>query len=1447
MQTKRAARKALIHGLCFAPMVVLSLCGAHAETTPPIAATTISAPRLAPRWTTEDGMPPLTAPHGVTALSGRIVTTEGAALQKVQVRNGSSRALTDEQGRFLLTGVSPGTSVMIIDAREVGPNRNTDYGYYEVQVTAVAGETTTLPFKSWLPKIDHAHDVTIASPTTSEVVIKNPDIPGFEFHLPPGAVITGPDHKPVTKIGITPVPVTRTPYPLPTNVRVPMYFTVQPGGATITGDDGQWLGAQVWYPNVDHQLPGARGSFWRYDPYHLGWSIYGVGSVTADGQHVVPDPDTRVYDFTSAMFNPGFTPPASGPPPSPCPAEASCAPPQGPPPPPPCASAASCPPPPSSCVADGSCPPPPPTGCPDANPCGAGHPVDLASGFWVEAHVDLYLNDVLPIILTRTYRQGDPNVQDFGVGMTLNYELYLWSANLYQNADLITPAGGRVHYVRVSPGTGSTDAVYITSSAPGPYFNSKIFWNGNGWTLQRQDGMSYVFSPNAGIEYLQDRYGNRISFTRSGGVATPITTISSSDGRSINLTYTNGVITSATDNIGRTVSYTYDSSRRMQTVTDPDGGITTYTWDTANNRITAVQLPRQNPSGPAAVINSYDSNGRVQTQTLADSTTWHFAYTLDGSGKVIETDVTDPDSNVRKVTFNSSGYWLTDKRAFGSAVEQDFTAVRGGTTPPGACTGNTSANSPTSYLIAETDALGRLSCWTYDSAGSVLTMTKLAGTADQINTTLAYGAFEQITQITDPLSHTTTIGRDSLGRPTSITDALNHVWTISTNSDGTTASITDPLSHLTAFSYDHGDLVTTTDPLGRVTTEYSDAAGRRSRLTDPVANLWNVTFDPAWGRHQTTDPNANTTTINFNGDGLVSAVVDPRNTVGSPIQTQFTYDTKDRLTVRTDALSHTDTITSYDGNDNVLTATDRKGQNVTYTYDALNRISTATYADGHVVSYTWDAGNRLTQIQDTVSSVSNTITRAYDGLDRLKQEQVVQGGTTLGTVNYTYDTASRHATMSVSGQSQVTYTWDNADRLTQVAQGSAIVGFTYDNANRRATLTLPNGIIATYTYDVASQLTQLSYDNGTTNVGTLTYDYDNAGRITSRAGTLFQSVLPAAVATTGYNAGNQLTQWGSASPTYDLNGNLTSDGTNSYTWDARNRLTALTGIASFVYDGSGRRQSLTEGSTTLTSVYDRYDPVQEQSGGSVPANLLTGLGIDERFARTESSSTSTFLVDALGSTVALTDSSASVQTSYGYDPYGVTSTSGPTSDNFYQFTGRQSDGTGLYYYRARYYNPNWGRFISEDPAGFRGGSNLYRYVGNNPASRRDPLGLWTVQIGIGGNVNIGWWAGININGGAGIAFDASGFGGYYYGGLGAYGGSPGASGGVQISASNASTICDLRGPFINGSGTLAAGLGGSIDGFISPDGSVIGGGFTAGGGFEAGGAVTVTGTGVRPF
>lgn len=94
--------------------------------------------------------------------------------------------------------------------------------------------------------------------------------------------------------------------------------------------------------------------------------------------------------------------------------------------------------------------------------------------------------------------------------------------------------------------------------------------------------------------------------------------------------------------------------------------------------------------------------------------------------------------------------------------------------------------------------------------------------------------------------------------------------------------------------------------------------------------------------------------------------------------------------------------------------------------------------------------------------------------------------------------------------------------------------------------------------------------------------------------------------------------------------------------------------------------------------------------------------------------------------LALTNSSGNITTQYGYDPFGNTTGNGGSSTNVFQYTGRENDNNGLYSFRARYYSPTFGRFISEDPIGFDGGdSNLYRYVWNSPTGFVDPLGLWT--------------------------------------------------------------------------------------------------------------------------
>lgn len=167
----------------------------------------------------------------------------------------------------------------------------------------------------------------------------------------------------------------------------------------------------------------------------------------------------------------------------------------------------------------------------------------------------------------------------------------------------------------------------------------------------------------------------------------------------------------------------------------------------------------------------------------------------------------------------------------------------------------------------------------------------------------------------------------------------------------------------------------------------------------------------------------------------------------------------------------------------------------------------------------------------------------------------------------------------------------------------------------------------------------------------------------------------------------------------------------------------------------------TIGGTMTQFLYDGLNPVQELDGASpsnVTANLLTGLGIDERFTRTDSSGAATFLSDALGSTIGLSNSSGAVATSYTYDPFGNVTASGSSNANPYQFTGRENDGTGLYFYRARYYSPTFQRFIGQDPIEFAGGSpNLYSYALNNPVSFRDPSGKILPILIAGGLIGVG--------------------------------------------------------------------------------------------------------------
>ena len=185
------------------------------------------------------------------------------------------------------------------------------------------------------------------------------------------------------------------------------------------------------------------------------------------------------------------------------------------------------------------------------------------------------------------------------------------------------------------------------------------------------------------------------------------------------------------------------------------------------------------------------------------------------------------------------------------------------------------------------------------------------------------------------------------------------------------------------------------------------------------------------------------------------------------------------------------------------------------------------------------------------------------------------------------------------------------------------------------------------------------------------------------------------------------------------------EGTTDLTWDVRNRLVRLVGpgvTASFTYGPFNRRLSKTVNGETTDYLYDFGNIIQESRNGGVVADYLTGLGLDAIFGRTAGGGTNFLHKDALGSVTLLTDGSGGVVNRYFYEPFGQTTVAGG-AENPFQFTGRENDETGLYYYRARYYDPILGRFLSENPIGFSGGdANLYAYVGNNPTNFIDPEG-----------------------------------------------------------------------------------------------------------------------------
>lgn len=1247
------------------------------------------------------------APTGdVGDVSGNVALIDGTPVVGASISFGEQRVKTDGAGHFILKAIKAGHQTLFVDGSSVdGSSASVEggkLGEFVAGVDIAAGTETKLPYRMYMPKIIARDRIRIASPTLSDMVVTHPDLPGLEIRIPKGTVIRDHAGKVVTELSIVPMPVDRAPTPAAGNF--PMYFSLQPGGATVQNVSASGeQGVSVTYPNYSRAPAGASADFYVYRPDN-GWTVYGTGVVTPDGQQVKPESGVRLTYLMSGSY--GLSKDHPG----------------------------------------------------DDNPtkqCGAcsGDPVDLWSGTYFDEDQDIAINDVIPLTLSRLWHDNAYHVLDarmFG-GWRSNYDMYVHSPNADFSAPIVRlPNGNALKFSQIATRAGDTytwqykgdrsrwyGAVLETVS-----YNDRCGAIIECFLLTTTDGTEYQFTnsyPSNGapsqLTFIRDRFHNQLVFSWNAGLLQQIT---SSSGRYIKLAYDSyNNIESAVDNSGRTWRYAYHRKQIpnevcigcgggsggvstgdggqgnyvyfLDAVTYPDGTVKQYTYqdnyvtphDQANDTyaVPGTLLSVTDRNGKLIVTNTYENKtSRVVKQVRADGSSYLFAY-MDSGGVHMRTEVTDPLGQIRAVDLDPvSGYPLAETLASGTPLAQatSYTLTAAG------------------QILSSTDALGRKTAFEYDDLGNITKVTRLAGTSDAVASSTTWDPLFSL-----PLTHTDELGRVTKfayaqGCLSSITDPIGRSTTMACNGQGQPTQITDAAGHVTTFEYDGFDLSKVTDPEGRFVTQRVDSVGRTVASVDAAGRASQRLFDANDRVVTSIAGTGDKTQYTYDAEGHLTDLIRANGA-----KTHYDYNALYMRTSRRDATGNTETW-AYDALGHLSRYVTRGGRATTYSVpDALGRFTGFTDADGNrVTAGPYDAGNRLLRITD---SVSGPILRTFDDLDRLTSE-TADGH----TIAYTYYADGTRKSMTPDGQPTVAYAYDKSSRITSLTQGSELVKFSYDAIGRRASMTLPNRIAATYGYDATGNVTSIGYKaSGGASIGDLTYAYDPSGLRTSVGGSLAPGNLDAATSQASVFDGNALqTSTNGTTLIYDADGNMTFDGSRTYTWNSRGQLTKVSAggsvVTSYTYDALGRRTTVTAGAKTTSFDYDGIDVVAERDGSDV-APVFTGPGIDERYAQGKAGQRSYLLTDAIGSTVATTDQAALITRSYDYAAYGALPDTS-SADNAFQFAGREADSSGLIYMRARYYSPSLRRFLSEDPIREGGGLNSYAYVEGNPTNLIDPFG-----------------------------------------------------------------------------------------------------------------------------
>ncbi len=938
--------------------------------------------------------------------------------------------------------------------------------------------------------------------------------------------------------------------------------------------------------------------------------------------------------------------------------------------------------------------------------------------------------------------------------------------------------------------------------------NKEIFSNGGTLSsLMDRNGNQTSLSYDGSNRLVQVTApaGNSLTFTYgNSSFPAQVTGIQDAVGTIATYTYaTGGYLTSATYADGSVVNYTSDQNGLITNVTDANGKtLESHTYNGSRQGLTSSKA-----NGVDALSLSYGPSGATLTDSLGNVTLYspgqriarrnfigsisgsgcdscggrgNYAYGRDSVGNLVY--VTDPLGHWTGYTNDSNGNVLTKTVALNAQGSSSQTW-------------NYTYNGFGEVLTAS-DPLGRVTTNTYDTNGNLLTTTTPSpstGVAGS-ETTFTYDTKGELLTTTDPRSNRTTVAYTTGGLVSSITDAQSKVTQFQYDPRGNRTAVIDALNQQTSFSYDvMNRLKKITYPTTPSTfTQFAyDYRGRKISATDPNGKLTQYAYDDADRLISVTDPNNGITQYGYDTENNLIGITD-----ASGNKTAYQHDAFGRVT-QTSFPSGLTEAYSYDADNNLLSKTDRNGHTINYSYDYVNRLSEKQYPDSTSVNYVYDLANRLTQVSDPTGTYGFT----YDNMDRLTQTSTAYtfiSGKTFTTAS-AYDASSNRTSMSDPQSNSTSYVYDTLNRLSTFTYPSRTnYTFTYDALGRRTQLTRPNGVATNYQYDTLSRLSsvlhQISSRSGTTTLDGATYVYDAASNRTSKTDnrTSVTSSLSydplyevtqvvqgsnttesysydavgnrlssLGVPSYSYNGSNELNSDAGMTYTYDNNGNrltmVASGATTTYTWDFENRLASVVlpgsgGTVSFKYDPLGRRIQKTSPSGTTNYLYDGSDLLEEiDTGGNLLGRYIPSGLIDEPLAVVRGKTTSYYEADALGSITSLSSSTGALANTYTYDSFGKLTASSGTVTNSYEYTGRQVDAEiGLYYYRARYYDPAIGRFIGEDPIRWGGGqNNFYTYVKNSPTNYVDPWGLRIVVAG--GNMADYQQAVTYLNGDSGMA------------------------------------------------------------------------------------------------